>query len=168
MASSLPTCSSYSSFSSCFLFAVDLLFVDLLLQARHLSPQDTLVMANMAFVQQCLALKNLRAEGNQLLPTVLGAVKSLEQAHRWGGRRGEGKGEGRGVEGRGGEGCGGEGRGGEGRGGEGRGGEGRGGEGRGGEGRGGEGRGGEGRGGEGREGRRGAEILVTNIAAMAY
>ena len=82
MASSLATCSSYSSFSCCFPLAVDLLFVDLLLQARHLSPQDTLVMANMAFVQQRLALKNLRAEGSRL-PTVLGAVKSLEQAQRW-------------------------------------------------------------------------------------
>ena len=76
-------------------------------------------MANMAFVQQRLALKNLRAEGSRL-PTVLGAVKSLEQAQRWGGggerRGGEGGGQ------RGGEG-GGEGRGGEGRE-EGRGGEG--------------------------------------------
>ena len=66
-------------------------------------------MANMAFVQQRLALKNLRAEGSRL-PTVLGAVKSLEQAQRWGeGRGGEGGGGQRGGEG-GGEGRGGEGR----------------------------------------------------------
>ena len=62
-------------------------------------------MANMAFVQQRLALKNLRAEGSRL-PTVLGAVKSLEQAQRWReeGRGGEGgkgrRGEGKGREGR--------------------------------------------------------------------
>ena len=58
-----------------------------MLQARHLSPHDTLVMANVALVQQRLALKNLRAEGSRL-PTVLGAVKSLEQAQRWEGHEG--------------------------------------------------------------------------------
>ena len=74
---------------TCCYLRVDLLLfilVDLLLlQARHLSPHDTLVMANMALVQQRLALKNLRAEGSRL-PTVLGAVKSLEQAQRWAGQ----------------------------------------------------------------------------------
>ena len=41
MASSLATCSSYSSFSCCFPLAVDLLFVDLLTGTPLVSPRHT-------------------------------------------------------------------------------------------------------------------------------
>ena len=52
-----------------------------LFQARHLSPGDSVVMFNAAFVQQRLAYQLLRADSSRL-SDVLGAVKSLELAQR--------------------------------------------------------------------------------------
>ena len=48
-------------------------------QARHVNPQDTLVLYNLALVQQKLATQILKDEKSNL-KTVLGAVRDLELA----------------------------------------------------------------------------------------
>ena len=52
-----------------------------LLKARHVSPADTVLLYNVALVQQRLATSILRDEKSNL-KAVLGAVQDLELAHR--------------------------------------------------------------------------------------
>ena len=52
-----------------------------MLQARHVSPADTVLLYNVALVQQRLAMSILRDEKSNL-KMVLGAVQDLESAHR--------------------------------------------------------------------------------------
>ena len=62
----------------------------LMLQARHVAPHDTVLLYNIALVQQKLATSVLKDEKSNL-KTVLTAVKDLELAHRFvdlGGRGG--------------------------------------------------------------------------------
>lgn len=54
-----------------------------LLKARHVSPADTLILYNIALVQQKLATSILKDEKSNL-KMVLGAVQDLELAHRLG------------------------------------------------------------------------------------
>ena len=51
------------------------------LQARHISPSDSLLLFNLALVQQRLAMAVLKNERSNL-STVLGAVRELEMAQR--------------------------------------------------------------------------------------
>ena len=53
----------------------------LLPQARHVSPSDTVLLYNIALVQQKLATSILKDEKSNL-KTVLGAVRDLELAHK--------------------------------------------------------------------------------------
>ena len=50
-------------------------------QARHVSPNDTILLFNISLVQQRLATAILKAEKSPL-KVVLGAVRELEQAQR--------------------------------------------------------------------------------------
>jgi len=52
------------------------------LQARHVSPSDTVLLYNIALVQQKLATSILKDEKSNL-KTVLSAVRDLELAHRY-------------------------------------------------------------------------------------
>ena len=51
-------------------------------QARHISPNDTILLFNISLVQQRLATAILKAEKSPL-KVVLGAVRELEQAQRY-------------------------------------------------------------------------------------
>lgn len=53
-----------------------------LFQARHVSPSDTVLLYNIALVQQKLATSILKDEKSNL-KTVLSAVRDLELAHRY-------------------------------------------------------------------------------------
>ena len=52
-----------------------------LLKARHIAPNDTILLFNISLVQQRLATAILKAEKSPL-KVVLGAVRELEQAQR--------------------------------------------------------------------------------------
>lgn len=54
-----------------------------LLKARHIAPNDTILLFNISLVQQRLATAILKAEKSPLR-VVLGAVRELEQAQRYG------------------------------------------------------------------------------------
>lgn len=51
-------------------------------QARHIAPQDSLLLFNLALVQRMLASSVLRNEHSGL-NMVLAAVRELEMAQRW-------------------------------------------------------------------------------------
>lgn len=53
-----------------------------LLKARHIAPNDTILLFNISLVQQRLATAILKAEKSPLR-VVLGAVRELEQAQRY-------------------------------------------------------------------------------------
>ena len=53
-----------------------------LLKARHVSPADTVILYNIALVQQKLATSILKDEKSNL-KTVLEAVEGLQLAQRW-------------------------------------------------------------------------------------
>ena len=53
----------------------------ILLKARHIAPNDTILLFNISLVQQRLATAILKAEKSPL-KVVLGAVRELEQAQR--------------------------------------------------------------------------------------
>ncbi|KAK3600789.1 hypothetical protein CHS0354_009223 [Potamilus streckersoni] len=55
---------------------------NILLKARHVSPNDTVLLYNIALVQQKLAMSILQDEKSNL-KAVLGAVRDLELAHRY-------------------------------------------------------------------------------------
>lgn len=52
-----------------------------LLKARHIAPNETVMLFNISLVQQRLATAILKAEKSPL-KVVLGAVRELEQAQR--------------------------------------------------------------------------------------
>lgn len=56
-------------------------YLPLMLQARHVAPNDTVLMFNVALVLQRLATFVLKDEKSNL-KEVLNAVKELELAHR--------------------------------------------------------------------------------------
>jgi len=58
------------------------LHVVILWQARHIAPSDTVLLFNLALVQQRLAMQVLK-EDRCVLRNVLGAVRELETAHRY-------------------------------------------------------------------------------------
>lgn len=53
-----------------------------MLKARHIAPNDTILLFNISLVQQRLATAILKAEKSPLR-VVLGAVRELEQAQRY-------------------------------------------------------------------------------------
>ena len=57
--------------------------MSLLFKARHISPNDSLLLFNLALVEQRSAMTVLKDERSSL-SSVLGAVRELEMAHRSG------------------------------------------------------------------------------------
>jgi hypothetical protein len=75
--------SGWTSFDLFHIFRIIIKFVLLLFKARHIAPNDTILLFNASLVQQKLATVILKAEKSPL-KVVLSAVGELENAQRYG------------------------------------------------------------------------------------